>query len=138
MRRSGHIVARQPGLPGGAAVRLGLRFRKKNCATGENKCRFCRHGTKKSIPLRPVSYPAMNHGDRMQRTRQAHLVSSACAAAPEGGEGRSLRAPVRHGAGRDAVTPGTACDSLDKVLKPTNDSEIIQPGGNSRDSLHIV
>ena len=79
--------------------------------------------------MRPVSYPAMNHGDRMQRTRQAHLVSSACAAAPEGGEGRSLRAPVPRVAVRDAVTLGTACDSLDEVLKLTNAGEIMQPGG---------
>ena len=101
----------------------------KNCASGENKCRFCRRGTKKSIPLRPVSYPAMNHGDRMRRTRQAHLVSSACPAAPEGGEGRSLRAPVRHGAVRDAVTPGTTCDSLNEMLKLTNANKIMQRGG---------
>ena len=101
----------------------------KNCATGENKCRFCRRGTKKSIPLRPVSYPAMNHGDRKQRTRQAYFVSSACAAAPSGAAGCSLRASVRHGAGRDAVTPWAACDSFDEVLKLANVGEIIQPGG---------
>lgn len=69
----------------------------------------------------------MNYDNRIRRTRQASLVSSACEATPERMAMHPLCASICRATGQDAGTSGIADNLL--VLKFTNDSEILQRGG---------
>ena len=69
----------------------------------------------------------MNYDDRIRRTRQASLVSSACAATLESMAMRPLCASICRATGQDAGTSGIADNSL--TLNFTNDSGILQRGG---------
>ena len=73
----------------------------------------------------------MNYDDRIRRTRQASLVSSACAATPERMAMRPLCASICRIAGQDAGTSGIA-DNLPE-LNFTNGSEILQRGGYAQE-----
>ena len=73
----------------------------------------------------------MNYDDRIRRTRQASLVSSACAATPERMAMRPLCASICRATGQDAGTSGIADNSL--TLNFTNDSEILQRGGYAQE-----
>ena len=75
----------------------------------------------------------MNYDDRIRRTRQASLVSSACAATPERMAMRPLCASICRATGHDAGTSGIA-DNL-FVLNFANDSEIFATGRGTRRSL---
>ena len=69
----------------------------------------------------------MDYDDRIRRTRQASLVSSACAATPERMAMRPLCASICRATGQDAGTSGIADNLL--VLNFANNSEILQRGG---------
>ncbi len=99
----------------------------KNCTSGENKCLLYRCSPKKTVPLQSVNYVTMNYGDRIPRTRQAFLVSSACVAAPERMATRPLCAFIYRVTGQDAGTPEIMENP--HMLNSTNDSEILQRGG---------
>ena len=77
----------------------------------------------------------MNYDDRIRRTRQASLVSSACAATPERMAVRPLCASICRATGQDAGTSGIADNLL--LLNFTNDSEILQREGR-RNLLQII
>ena len=99
----------------------------KNCTSGENKCLLYRCSPKKTVPFRSVNYVTMNYDDRIPRTRQAFLLSSACVAAPERMATRPLCAFIYRVTGQDAGTPEIM--ESPHVLNSTNDSEILQRGG---------
>ncbi len=75
----------------------------------------------------------MNYDDRIRRTRQTSLVSSACAATPERLAMRPLCASICRATGQDAGTSGITDNLL--VLNSANDSEIFVTGGGARRSL---
>ena len=78
----------------------------------------------------------MNYDDRIRRTRQTSLVSSACAATLERMAVRPLFASICRATGQDAGTSGIA-DNL-SLLNFTNNGEILQRGGTRRNLLQII